>query len=179
MWELYTFWAFVPVILAARNKFTSGVGLNVPLTSFGIIAPGALACVAGGLLSQTFGAKRIAGMALSLSCLCCLVSPFMLVVNSSVLFVGFMVFWGLVVIADSPLFSTLVAQHAPAESRGTSLTIVNCIGFSITIISIQCIKALSAAIPSQYLYMVLAIGPIFGLIALAGKRPPSFNTHRS
>lgn len=179
MWELYTFWAFVPVILAARNAFSAGVGLNIPITSFGIIAPGALACVAGGLLSQPFGAKRIAGIALFLSCLCCLVSPFMLVVNSPGLFVGFMVFWGLVVIADSPLFSTLVAQHAPAESRGTSLTIVNCIGFSITIISIQSIQALSHAISMQYLYMVLAIGPIFGLIALAGKRAPSIITHIS
>ena len=79
---------------------------------------------------------------------------------------GFLFFWGLVVIADSPLFSTLVAQNAPEESRGTSLTIVNCIGFSITIISIQFMNALSENIPAQYLYMVLAIGPVFGLIAL-------------
>ena len=69
-------------------------------------------------------------------------------------------------IADSPLFSTLVAQNAPEESRGTALTIVNCIGFSITIISIQVINALSTKINVQYIYMILAIGPIFGLIAL-------------
>jgi len=43
---------------------------------------------------------------------------------------------------------------------------VNCIGFSITIISIQLLKVLSNHIPAQYLYLVLAAGPIVGLIAL-------------
>jgi hypothetical protein len=34
----------------------------------------------------------------------------------------------MVVVADSPLLSTLVAQNAPAEIKGTTLTIVNSIG---------------------------------------------------
>jgi MFS family permease len=85
---------------------------------------------------------------------------------SVVVLIAFLFFWGLVVIADSPLFSTLVAQNAPQESRGTSLTIVNCIGFFITIISIQFINWLSAKISGQYIYMLLAIGPVLGLIAL-------------
>jgi hypothetical protein len=33
----------------------------------------------------------------------------------------------MVVVADSPLLSTLVAQNAPAEIKGTTLTIVNSI----------------------------------------------------
>jgi len=74
------------------------------------------------------------------------------------------------VIADSPLFSTLVAQNAPAATKGTSLTIVNCIGFGITIISIQLINALRTNANAQYIYMLLAVGPILGLIALAGNR---------
>jgi hypothetical protein len=49
-------------------------------------------------------------------------------------------FLGMVVVADSPLLSTLVAQNAPAEIKGTTLTIVNSIGFAITIISIQLIR---------------------------------------
>jgi MFS family permease len=79
---------------------------------------------------------------------------------------GISVFLGVVVIADSPLFSTLVAQHAPEESRGSSLTIVNSIGFAITIISIQFINIMSTYIHGQYIYLLLAIGPIFGLIAM-------------
>jgi MFS family permease len=153
MWELYTFWAFVPVILAANKNYYHN-DINVPLFSFLIIACGSVACVAGGLLSQRWGTKRIATIAL------------FLLSNSTPFLISFLFFWGLVVIADSPLFSTLVAQNVAEESRGTSLTMVNCIGFSITIISIQTIKIFSTIITTQYLYLLLAIGPVAGLIAL-------------
>ena len=72
----------------------------------------------------------------------------------------------MVVIADSPLFSTLVAHNAPTESKGTALTIVNCIGFSITIISIQLLTILRDFMNPMYIYTILAFGPILGLIAL-------------
>lgn len=166
MWELYTFWAFVPVMLTAYTLRYPQANLNVALWSFFIIAFGGLACVVSGILSQRYGAKRLATLALFLSCLCCLASPLFLFAPSAALLVAFLFFWGLVVIADSPLFSTLVAQSAPPESRGTSLTIVNCIGFSITIVSIQFINMLSSLMSNQYVYMLLAVGPIIGLIAL-------------
>jgi MFS family permease len=173
MWELYTFWAFVPVMLAA-NKDHYHNNLDISLLSFFIIAPGALACAASGILSQRFGAKKIATTALLLSCCCCLLSPLFVLSSSSIVLVGFLFFWGLVVIADSPLFSTLVAQNVAEQSRGTSLTIVNCIGFSITIISIQLLKLLSAHIGQQYLYCILAAGPVIGLIALVSNRNSNF-----
>jgi len=165
MWELYTFWAFVPVMLAAHKNYYS-TGLNVPLFSFLIIACGSLACVASGLLSQRFAAKKIATTALFLSCSCCLLSPFFLLGSSTLALLIFLFVWGSVVIADSPLFSTLVAQNVAEEARGTSLTMVNCIGFSITIVSIQLLKILSQSIDARYLYLILAIGPMIGLIAL-------------
>ncbi|MDB4924650.1 nitrate/nitrite transporter [Mucilaginibacter sp.] len=170
MWELYAFWVFVPVILSAYKSHYPAAGFNVSLLSFLIIAAGSVSCVFGGLLSQRFGAKRIASIALFTSCACCIVSPLLLFSNSAVVFIVFLFIWSMAVIADSPLFSTLVAQNAPAESKGTSLTIVNCIGFTITIISIQLINALRNEVNVQYIYMLLAIGPILGLIALLSNK---------
>jgi hypothetical protein len=89
--------------------------------------------------------------------------------NASVAFIAFLFIWSMAVIADSPLFSTLVAQNAPAVSKGSSLTIVNCIGFAITIISIQLINALRTVENAQYIYVLLAVGPVLGLVALLRK----------
>jgi MFS family permease len=166
MWELYAFWTFVPVMITSYLRQHPDSKLNVSLLSFLVIASGGLACALSGLVAQRYGAKRIATGSLFLSGLCCLASPLFLSTENALVFCVFLFFWGLVVIADSPLFSTLVAQHAPEESRGSALTIVNCIGFAITIISIQCIGYLSTKLNPQYLYMFLSIGPILGLISL-------------
>lgn len=170
MWELYAFWAFVPVILTSYNNYYPNVKLNVPLYSFLIIASGGISSAVSGIIAQRYGARKVATASLFLSCLCCLSSPFFLFSNSVFLLIMFLFIWSIAVIADSPLFSTLIAQNAPEESRGTSLTIVNCIGFAITILSIQLISFLSEIINSQYIYLILAIGPIFGLLALLNRK---------
>jgi MFS family permease len=169
MWELYTFWAFLPaLILTYKTKHHLG-GINVSQWSFIIIASGSVACVISGYLSQYFGAKKVAVSALFLSTCCCLTSPlFLMYANHYVIFC-FLFLWGMVVIADSPLFSTLVAQNAPIESKGSLLTITNCIGFSLTIISIQLFGRLTEVIKSEYLFTFLAIGPILGLIGMFDK----------
>lgn len=164
MWELYTFWAFVPIILTLNSLRHSE--LNIPLLSFLVIASGGIACMASGILSQYFGPKKIATVALFLSFTCCLLSPLFILTASPILLISFLLFWGLVVTADSPMFSTLVAQNVAPESKGTSLTIVNCIGFAITIVSIQFTKIMAGYIDNRYLFMLLAIGPFAGLIAL-------------
>jgi MFS family permease len=165
MWELYAFWAFVPVILATYKVHYPMVDINIPLLSFLVIAVGSISCALSGMLSQRFGVKRMATIALFTSCLCCIISPLLLFSTATLAFIVFLFIWSMAVIADSPLFSTLVAQNAPAVSKGSSLTIVNCIGFAITIISIQLINALRTVENAQYIYVLLAIGPVLGLIA--------------
>ncbi len=169
MWELYAFWAFVPIILKTYSNIHPEISFNVSILSFLIIGVGGLSCIIAGYISAQKGTKKIAFIALLLSCICCLVSPFIFLIPSSILFISFLIFWGMVVVADSPLFSTLVAQNAPVKIKGTALTIVNCIGFSITIISIQLLNQLSIIIPPHYLYLILALGPILGLWALKKK----------
>lgn len=169
MWELYTYWTFVPVILMAYQKYHFA-DLSVSLYSFLIIGVGGLACVAGGYLSNTLGTKKTAASALFLSGCCCLLSPLIFFFASESILLAFLIFWGLAVVADSPMFSTLVAQNSEAESRGTALTIVNSIGFAITIFSIQLLNFLISEISPFYMFLFLALGPAFGLWSLFKKR---------
>lgn len=170
MWELYAFWAFVPMILSFYKDYHPDADFSIPLISFLIIGFGGLACIAGGYISEKAGVRNTAAVALSLSGLCCLVSPAILLLDSEILLIGFLIFWGLMVVADSPLFSTLVARNTPAVSRGTALTIVNCIGFSITIFSIQLLNFLSAFLAPNFLFIFLSIGPVLGLYYLLRER---------
>ncbi|WP_350290099.1 MFS transporter [uncultured Croceitalea sp.] len=169
MWELYTFWAFVPFLLGLHAELQGNYAFRVSFWSFWVIAVGGMACVLGGYISESSGIKRTAATALFLSGICCLVSPLLLLYAATPVFIVFLLFWGMVVIADSPLFSTLVAQNAPIEIKGTALTIVNSIGFAITIVSLQVIPLLQKLITNEYLFMFLALGPLFGLIALRKK----------
>ncbi len=170
MWELYAFWVFVPVMLGAYNNHYPAARLNVSLLSFLVIVAGSLSCVFSGIISQRLGARQTATMALLISGVCCLVSPLLLLCASPVALIVFLFIWSTAVIADSPMFSTLVAQNAAVESKGTALTIVNCIGFAVTILSIQLINALRTPDNARYIYLLLAAGPILGLSALLRNR---------
>jgi len=163
MWELYAFWAFVPFILITYNNLHSGELTDISRIAFYIIAGGGIACVAAGYFSKIFTVKKTAFTALLLSGLCCLVSPLAFQLPA-IPFICFLIFWGLVVIADSPLFSTMVAQSAIVQVKGTAITFVTCIGFSITIASIELLNYLSTQFNPQYIFMILAIGPVAGLL---------------
>lgn len=170
MWELYTFWTFVPILLLMYKKIYIDMIINIPLFSFIIIGVGSVSCVLSGYISEKLGVKKTAFSFLLLSCLCGLLSPLMFYQSNKTLFIIFLIFWGMVVIADSPLLSTLVARNAPSKNKGTALNIVNCIGFLITIVSIQLISTLQVKLNSNFIFMLLAIGPIFGLFILAKKQ---------
>lgn len=169
MWELYAFWAFVPIILEIYSKKHGFANFNISLLSFVIIAVGSISCVLGSFLANKYGTKKTAFYSLLLSCICCLISPLFFLIENEIFFIGFLLFWGMVVIADSPLFSTLVAQNAPEKERGTALTIVNCVGFFVTIISIQLLISLQLFTAEILLFMFLAIGPVLGLFSLNKK----------
>lgn len=165
MWELYTLWAFVPMLLIRYAVTHPEVKLNISLWAFIIIAAGSLGCIGGGIMAGKFGSARVAFVQLGFSAICCLLSGLIFQAPPE-LFLAFLIFWGIVVVGDSPQFSTLVAHTAPKELVGSALTIVNCIGFFITIISIQLMTSLMAVIPPDYLFLFLAIGPLLGLGSL-------------
>lgn len=169
MWELYTFWVFVPIILNAY-AILYNEPLNVSFWSFIIIASGGLACVIAGILAEKIGSKQVAMIALFFSGICCLIAPLVFQYGAKSQFIAFLVFWGMVVVADSPLISTLVANYSQAKLRGTALTIVTGLGFAITIFSIMLLTNLSSRFEVIYLLPILAIGPVIGFMSLWYRR---------
>ncbi|RAU83950.1 MFS transporter [Pontibacter arcticus] len=162
MWELYTFWAFVPFILAYSLPTLSAQ--QTSLYSFAIIAAGALGCIGGGYLSQWWGSERVAFMQLLLSGVCCVLSFW--VFNMPGLVLPLLLCWGVVVAGDSPQFSALTARTAPPQLVGTALTVVVSIGFAITIFSIQLIGYLLSLFQPQHVFIFLGIGPLLGLLTM-------------
>lgn len=162
MWELYTLWAFVPVVLLYYNE-THATDIPISLWTFLIIALGAVGCVFGGLLSTRYGSSKVAFGFLSLSGILCLVSP-LFFGFSAPLFLAIFLIWGFAVIGDSAQFSSLNTLTAPPEFKGTALTIAVSIGFLLTIPSIQLLGYLSNVIETKWLLFTLSIGPMFGLI---------------
>jgi len=164
MWELYTLWAFFPVLIKAYGDMGQHP-LNVSFWSFWVIAVGCLGCIGGGLLSRKLGSPLIAFFQLLVSGICCLLSPIFFQAPAGI-FLGFLVLWGIVVVGDSPQFSALTAQTAPRELVGSALTIVTSIGFFITILSIQFTNFITNFFGPEYIFLFLVPGPIFGLVNL-------------
>ena len=162
MWELYTFWAFVPVLIV----FLRRGGEMKPadsLLSFFVIGIGAISCAVGGKIAQRVGSRKVAAVALAGSGICCMLILFASSIPTAAWLVLLLV-WGLLITADSPQFSTLVAQSVPAEYKGTALTLVNSIGFAISIVSIQIAQFLLQWMRIDTVLSLLFVGPAVGLL---------------
>jgi hypothetical protein len=97
--------------------------------------------------------------------LCCLLSPVFFQAPLAV-YLAFLLFWGVVVVGDSPQFSALNAHSAPPHLVGSALTIANCIGFAITIFSIQLLNSAAERVAPAWLFVLLVPGPLLGLLSL-------------
>jgi MFS family permease len=158
MWELYAFIVLVPAIVATRIAQTS----TVSALSFWAIAAGFVGCVAGGMAVRRAGSAWVAQAQLATSAACCLAAPLMLAAPLP-LFVAWLLLWGATVAGDSPQFSALTGQNAPPAVVGSVLTFTNCIGFAISVVSIEVFVAAAQARPLAQVLPWLAVGPLAGL----------------
>lgn len=167
MWELYTFWGFIPLILALFVSL-SGSSLNIPLWSFIIISAGGIGCAAGGYLSLKIGSAKVAAGSLLISGILCFISPLIFQLPLFI-FLLLLLIWGLTVSADSPQFSALVAQYAPPNLKGTALTIYNSIGFAISSVSLWVMDRVfhsKGELSGQNSMLLLGLGALVGLPAV-------------
>ena len=160
MWELYTFWVLVPLILATQ---LSGQALS--FAAFGVLGIGAVGCIGGGWLAKRWGSARVATLQLSMSGMCCLLAPWLLSAPL-IWFLLWLAVWGITAAGDSPQFSTLTASNAPKHAVGSVLILTNCIGFALSIVSIELFTSLAQEHQLSSLLPWLGIGPLLGVLAM-------------
>jgi hypothetical protein len=74
--------------------------------------------------------------------------------------------WSFFVIADSAQFSALVTESVPAHAVGTALTTQTCLGFLLTLVSIQLVPPIIELANWGVAFGMLALGPVAGIIAI-------------
>ena len=167
MWELYAMWAWVAVFAAA--SFTAS-GMANPaaagsVAAFLAIGSGAIGCVLAGYVADRAGKARVAMWAMIASAMAAALT---LVVfgRSPILLYALIMFWGFAVVADSAQFSALVSEHAPRDHVGTALTLQTCVGFLLTMVTIEALPRVAAASSWQFASLLLVPGPLLGAYAM-------------
>lgn len=160
MWELYTLWVLAPLILATRFE-----GTQLSIAAFSVIGIGALGCILGGLGAKRWGSAKVATLQLGISGLCCLLAPWLMSAPLEWM-MAWLLIWGVTVAGDSPQFSTLTASNAPPHAVGSVLTLTNCIGFGISIVSIELFTNLAKWHDLSTLLPWLGLGPLLGIWAM-------------
>jgi MFS family permease len=169
MFELYAFWTWIPVFLAASAAAIVGEtrpgAEAVSLIAFGTIAVGGVGCVWGGLTADRIGRERLVTIALAASGTCCLLAGFLF--GASMLVLGpLALVWGFFVVADSAQFSALVTESVPAHAVGTALTIQTSIGFLLTMLPMQIVPAVARQSGWRWSFAILSLGPAAGIWAV-------------
>lgn len=166
MWELYGMWTWLPAFLAAsfaQSAVPDEWSTAAAFTAIG--AAGAIGCIAGGLLADRIGRSllTIAAMGISAACALSIGWTFGSAIWLTVLLA---VIWGASVIADSAQFSAAVSDFAEPEYTGTALTFQMCIGFLISVISINLIPVFQMWMGWEWVFAILSIGPVLGMAAM-------------
>lgn len=167
-WELYAMWAWIGAVAAA--SYSASVPADqatdlAKLTAFLAIGLGGLACMAAGLFADKFGKAETTIVAMALSGTCAVATALSFEGPVWLTFV-LIVLWGITIVPDSAQFSALVADQARPENAGSLLTLQTALGFALTIPTVQLTPLLAEAIGWPGVLVVLALGPLFGVVAM-------------
>jgi len=173
MWELYSMWGWIAVILAAAS------GWSRSKSEFGtavVIAIGAVGCIWAGMASDRLQLAadsariaqraRVTVIAMGVSAACCIVAA--LVFHFPLVLLLVSLIWGIAVIADSAQFSAIISEVAEKSYMGTALTLQTALGFLLTAFVIRLMAAIASRFGWQIAVASMALGPVLGIWAMTG-----------
>jgi MFS family permease len=170
MWELYAMWTWVPAYVSAsllRSEGEAPGRTMVGLVAFTVIGvAGAIGCLGAGRLGDRLGRARVAGWAMRVSALCCLLAAAVFGLPLWVV-LPVLLLWGFSVIADSGLFSSCVADVVDPRYVGTALTFQTAVGFLLSVLTINAVPVLVDLAGWRLAVALLALGPVAGAVAMA------------
>jgi MFS family permease len=174
MWELYAMWTWVAVF-ATASFAASGMANAASagsLAAFMAIGSGAVGCVLAGYIADRIGRARVAMWAMLGSAAC---AGLTLVVygRAPILLYALIMLWGFTVVADSAQFSALVSEHAPRDHVGTALTLQTCVGFLLTMVTIELLPRVASSTSWQWASLLLVPGPLLGAYAMKRLTAPT------
>jgi MFS family permease len=134
------------------------------------LAPlGALGAVAAGFLADRLGRTTITIAAMAISGSCAATIGF-LYGGAPALVIALCIVWGITIVADSAQFSASIAELSAPPWVGTMLSLQTALGFTLTLVTIHLMPWLIDALGWRYAFAPLALGPVFGIVAMARLR---------
>ena len=177
MWELYAMWTWIAVFATASFAASGVASANRAgsIAAFVAIGSGAIGCALAGYVADRIGRARVAMWAMIVSAAC---SAMTVVVygRAPIVLYALIVLWGFSVVADSAQFSALVSEHAPRDHIGTALTLQTCVGFLLTMVTIELLPRVADATSWRWASLLLVPGPLLGALAmvrLTARQPDS------
>ena len=167
MWELYAMWTWIAV-LATASFAAAGMATAASvgsLAAFLAIGSGTAGCVLAGWIADRVGRARVAIWALWTSAACAALTAAVFG-RAPMWFFLLVVVWGFAVVADSAQFSALVSEYSPVDYVGTALTLQTCLGFLLTVVTIELMPRLAATVGWRWASWLLVPGPILGILAM-------------
>lgn len=172
MWELYAMWAWIAAITTASYSATMAAQdaeYFSKVTAFIAIGVGSITCILAGLSADRVGKAKVALLSMAFSGTVAIIVALTFGGPPWLTFV-LVVIWGATIVPDSAQFSALVADASPPEQAGSLMTFQTALGFTLTFITVQLAPFLAASQGWPFVIVCLAVGPAFGIVAMARLR---------